>query len=329
MNVVDNMSKMLAAALAVNTKSSYSVPQRQYARIAELYRFEPFPLTEEKLCFFASHEALRGIVAKTIGEYISGIISQSIDLGLPQVDRTHMPRLKRMLTGIAKTNIGSKPKEEARFPIRTETLLAIRSALDLNSLKGATLWASFTLAFFAMLRPSEFSVRSRDGKPVSAPLLVKCVKWDPVNRTLVVSLLWDKTHQPGKSLPPEPIAVAETGGRLCPVWALDNMMRLRNPEGQVGPDEHLFVVEGKPLTYEVLETELRRVTRSLGFNEKLFAGHSFRIGGATCAFAAGVPEILIKRMGRWKSDAVLLYIRSYAADIAGAQRAISNMAGLV
>jgi hypothetical protein len=91
----------------------------------------------------------------------------------------------------------------------------------------------------------------------------------------------------------------------------------------------MFMIEGKPLSYEVLETELRRITKNLGFNEKLFAGHSFRIGGATCAFAAGVPEILIKRMGRWKSDAVLLYIRSYTADIAGAQRSISNFAGLV
>jgi hypothetical protein len=169
---------------------------------------------------------MRGVVAKTIGEYISGIISQSIDLGLPHVDRAHMPRLKRMLIGISKTNIGSKPKERPRFPIRTETLLAIRTALDLKSLKGATLWAAFTLAFFAFLRPSEFSVRTREGKAVSAPLLMKCVKWDPVNRSLLVSLMWDKTHQPGKSLPPDPIVVAETGGMLCPVWALNNIMRL-------------------------------------------------------------------------------------------------------
>ncbi len=40
-----------------------------------------------------------------------------------------------------------------------------------------------------------------------------------------------------------------------------------------------------------------------------FAGHSFRSGGAADLWAANVPVEAIKKIGRWKSDAVMLYLR--------------------
>ena len=40
-----------------------------------------------------------------------------------------------------------------------------------------------------------------------------------------------------------------------------------------------------------------------------FAGHSFRSGGACDLHAANVPIESIMQTGRWKSDAVRLYLR--------------------
>ena len=40
-----------------------------------------------------------------------------------------------------------------------------------------------------------------------------------------------------------------------------------------------------------------------------FAGHSFRSGGACDLYAANVPIEAIMKMGRWLSDAALLYLR--------------------
>ena len=37
--------------------------------------------------------------------------------------------------------------------------------------------------------------------------------------------------------------------------------------------------------------------------------HSFRIGGASAAAAAGVPYFVIQQLGRWSSDAFKRYIR--------------------
>ncbi len=46
----------------------------------------------------------------------------------------------------------------------------------------------------------------------------------------------------------------------------------------------------------------------LGVDPKTFGSHSLRAGGATEAATKGVDTYLIKRHGRWKSDAVYLYI---------------------
>lgn len=47
----------------------------------------------------------------------------------------------------------------------------------------------------------------------------------------------------------------------------------------------------------------------IGLNPELYSGHSLRAGGATDLFVAKVPYPIIKKAGRWKSDAALLYYR--------------------
>ena len=39
-----------------------------------------------------------------------------------------------------------------------------------------------------------------------------------------------------------------------------------------------------------------------------FSPHSFRRGGATLAFDCGLPAVLIKLQGDWRSDAYLVYL---------------------
>ena len=47
-----------------------------------------------------------------------------------------------------------------------------------------------------------------------------------------------------------------------------------------------------------------------GLDDKSYSGHSFRIGAATAAAAAGIPDHLIKMLGRWESSAYQLYVRT-------------------
>ena len=55
---------------------------------------------------------------------------------------------------------------------------------------------------------------------------------------------------------------------------------------------------------------LRDSARSAGLPYKSRKGHSFHIGAASTAAAAGLPDWLMKVLGRWSSDCYQLYIRT-------------------
>ena len=61
----------------------------------------------------------------------------------------------------------------------------------------------------------------------------------------------------------------------------------------------------KIFMYGSFVSTLRVHLTSLGFDPKLFVGHSFHRGGASFAYQAGVPIELIKALGNWRSDTIL------------------------
>jgi site-specific recombinase XerD len=67
--------------------------------------------------------------------------------------------------------------------------------------------------------------------------------------------------------------------------------------------------QGKPLSSAQFASVLKKAVKAVGLNPANFSPHSFRIGAATSAAAAGTPIEKIKGMGRWRSQSVLTYIR--------------------
>ncbi len=93
---------------------------------------------------------------------------------------------------------------------------------------------------------------------------------------------------------------------LCPVAAILNYLASR-PE-QAGP--LMIWKTGSPLTREAFVRLIRQVLTNIGLNASEYAGHSFRIGAATTAALAGIPDHMIKTLGRWESEAYTLYVRT-------------------
>lgn len=60
--------------------------------------------------------------------------------------------------------------------------------------------------------------------------------------------------------------------------------------------------------YDTFVSKLRTHLAALALDPKLYASHSFRRGGASFAYQSGVPIELIKALGDWRSDAVLIYL---------------------
>ena len=91
----------------------------------------------------------------------------------------------------------------------------------------------------------------------------------------------------------------------CPVLALSAYFALRKPDSGA-----LFTfMDGSPLSRGFFSQQLNLSLIWAGCQSKYYKGHSFRIGAATSAVAAGIPEAHIKLMGRWSSDAYKKYIR--------------------
>ena len=67
---------------------------------------------------------------------------------------------------------------------------------------------------------------------------------------------------------------------------------------------------GRYLTQGIVSDLLSDSARVAGLPYQSLKGHSFRIGAASVAAAAGLPEWLIKVLGRWSSDYYQLYIRT-------------------
>ena len=70
--------------------------------------------------------------------------------------------------------------------------------------------------------------------------------------------------------------------------------------------------------------EVQQALQQMGVIGHHFNGHSFRIGAATSASQAGVPETMIKILGRWSSMAYQQYIRPNTTYLAAVSRYIAG-----
>ena len=59
----------------------------------------------------------------------------------------------------------------------------------------------------------------------------------------------------------------------------------------------------------------------LGYDSRHFGLHSLRVGGATAAANAGVPDRLFKRHDRWKSESAK---DGYVEDLVASRMAVSK-----
>ena len=74
--------------------------------------------------------------------------------------------------------------------------------------------------------------------------------------------------------------------------------------------------DGTPLSRPALVREVRLALSAAGMDPSPFSGHSFWIGAATLAATAGVEDVIIKTLGRWRSSAYQQYVQLQRSDLA-------------
>ena len=68
------------------------------------------------------------------------------------------------------------------------------------------------------------------------------------------------------------------------------------------------------MTYNQYNAKFKELVQACGHDLDEYSTHSFRRGGATCAFHAKVPDSLIQLQGDWVSDAYKRYLEMGLAD---------------
>ena len=159
------------------------------------------------------------------------------------------------------------------------------------------LWAVMLTAFYGFLRVSEYTashVHSYDPlttlcfedmtmSPLSISLHIKASKTDPFRQGTTIVLYRNNTA-------------------LCPVNALTHYAL--SHKTKTGP---LFMWhDNRYLTRPSFAASLAKIKPH---HLTTMSSHSFRIGAATTAAAAGYPRWLIQALGRWTSNCYRDYIR--------------------
>ena len=164
------------------------------------------------------------------------------------------------------------------------------------------LWCALSLAFYGFLRSSEFVSQTTSSFDSKTHLLLENVT---VHKTfLLIELKASKTDPFHRGLQ---VKLAQTNTSTCPMNAFVNYLQLRK---SLPSNEPLFRFDsGAYLTRNNLTSALRALLQSGDHDPSSYVSHSFRIGAATSAAAAGVPDWLIQTLGRWSSDCFKTYIR--------------------
>ena len=100
--------------------------------------------------------------------------------------------------------------------------------------------------------------------------------------------------------------LGKTDHNVYPIAAILPYLALRG--SQHGP---LFMTyNSSPLTRNYFSVSLSAILSAAGVDQKCYNTHSFRIGAATSAKLAGMSELHIKMLERWRSNTFECYIRT-------------------
>ena len=230
-----------------------------------------------------------------------------------------MAKLSQVLRGIQASQPGQV--RFVRLPITPAILIRINESWDAEGANSdrVMLWAAMLLCFFGFFCSEEICSPPLELFDSSAHLSFADVSVDSITnpQQLSIQLKRSKTDPFGKGVQ---VCVGKTGDQLCPVAAvLAWLVRRGSTEGPL-----FSFMDGSALTQQRFVTELRKALRTIGEDPSKYGGHSFRSGAATTAAQQGIGDATIKLLGRWRSSASQVYIKTPPSSLAGYSKTLTQ-----
>ena len=276
---------------ASNTWASYSTGIRHYITFCSLASRKTVPTTESTLLLFVAYLASLHLSYSSTKVYLLGVRSLHVKNGLHATFHQQLtPCLHQVLKGICKQRAIGSP-QRVRRPITIKIMSKINAFLlkDPHSYQNIMMWAACCMAFFGFLRSSEFTVPSQEAFDKDAHLCPRDIAIDSTTnpKLITIKIKQSKTDPFRRGVT---LYLGRTESLICPVLGILPFMAIRGK--RPGP---LFILkDGRMLTRQIFSSSLDKIFEKLQLDSKQFNTHSFRIGAATSAKAAGIDDTLIQ-----------------------------------
>ena len=303
-------AQQLEEGLAASTRKAYDTGKNHWVKFNTVevpgpFIVEPSAEAEDQFMRFVFFlAAVLMLSCGTIRGYLCGVRHYHIVRGRPD-PMQGMERLRLQLRGVNRTQ--SKVRRYMR-PLsppelrRAKTACFSRLATAHNE---RTIWAAVVLAFFGLLRCSEYAAMSAKLFDPDQQLCQQDIKFvvREGQEFVLVTLKQSKTDPFRHGIT---LAIGATNDELCPVAALKAMLR-GQPAGRGGRDP-LFKLSARPMLRADIEKITKAMAKFARGTDRDTNTHSLRRGGACALYAQGVAMEEIMLLGRWRSHSVQLYI---------------------
>ena len=305
---------MQAYGVAASTRQTYRAGITSYLAFCSKYSINPLPASELTLRYFCA-ELSNSVSYATIKVYLAGIRLFHIENNFPDPIK-EAPLLRYLCTAI------KRYAGETNFkclPITIPILCSIKASLfhrhQMPSHDRRLFWAAFTLAFYGFLQASEYTSPTPTRYNRRLHLLKKDVTIHKDRMTIRIK--GSKTDQFKRSTS---ILISKTGTSTCLVRAMKHFINYSNHHRSLP----LFTFQdGTFLMRHRVSSMTKSLISSKASDTHLYSSYNYRIGAATAAAAAGIPDSLIQTLGRWCSNAYRSYIRTSPEVLCNATRLIA------
>ena len=287
--------KLFNSSVSLNTLQGYEQKWRVFKEFAQYINSPTIPASNDLISYFIVHLACKNFRLSTIKGYLAAISFMHKKQGVSSPCSDTLA--KQLLKSISKTknNVVTQRK-----PVKEKLLIKIIRTLDteLNHYDALLYKAILCLQFNACMRIGELVVSKEPKHTLKFGKLVLRKK------KLSIKLNSYKHHNDVD----EKIVVKKMhNSAICPVRAMKKYLQHR-PLTSKG--ECLFVSsQAKPIRRVMVAKVLKMAIASVGLDPRCYNTHSLRSGKATQLHIKRCPAELIKRYGRWKSNAFLKYIK--------------------
>ena len=169
--------------------------------------------------------------------------------------------------------------------------------------------AVFTTAYYGLFRRGELTASPHS-------ILAQNVHIGVNKNKLLVLLESSKTHCKGDPL--KFIKINSTpmnkfannhSNKYCPFIILKSYIKAR-PQSRHTNEEFFVFSDNSPLKADTLRSVLWKTLSNIGLQANLYNIHSYRIRRCADLLKLGLSVEMIKKIGRWKSNAVFSYLRN-------------------